>query len=160
MVVVYGQKNRSIKIRSHRRPGRAQEKGLAGPRDRSPRPTESKRSFKSWQDGFLEAYIAHGMEPIENGALRLSCDPAWESRCFSVCPHDVWRYIPQIKCPTLVLYGKESDTFLTPAARRFKRKYPRAVLNGFPETSHFVPMERPEETQKAILEFLTESKIL
>jgi pimeloyl-ACP methyl ester carboxylesterase len=119
----------------------------------------SKGSFKHWQDGFLEAYIAHGLESNGNGSLRLCCDPAWESRCFSVCPHDVWRYIPQLQCPTLVLYGRESDSFLKPTARRFKLQYPRAVLKGFPQTSHFVPMERPEETTKAVLEFLKESQI-
>lgn len=120
----------------------------------------SKGSFKDWKDGFLEAYIAHGMESNGNGAIHLCCDPAWEARCFSVCPHDVWPKIPKIKCPTLVLYGKESDTFLAPAADRFRKNFPLAVLEGFPQTSHFVPMERPEETHEAILGFLKENKIL
>lgn len=120
----------------------------------------SKGSFKLWQDGFLEAYLDHGMDPGGNGSIRLRCNPAWESRCFSACPHDIWQDIPKIKCPTLVLYGKDSDTFLAPAAKRFKKNYPPAVLNGFPKTSHFVPMERPEETREAVLRFLKGHKIL
>ncbi|MFH0789225.1 MAG: alpha/beta hydrolase [Pseudomonadota bacterium] len=120
----------------------------------------SKGSFKNWQDGFLEAYIACGLEPTADGALRLCCDPAWESKCFSVCPHDVWRTIPEIKCPILLLYGERSDTFLPAAAKRFKLKNQAALLQGLPETSHFVPMERPEETTAAILDFLKGNKII
>jgi len=120
----------------------------------------TKRSFKHWQEGFLEAYLACALEPTNEGTLDLTCDPAWEAKCFSVCPHDVWRYIPQIKCPTLILYGKQSDTFLEAAAKRFKRKKPDSVLLGFPETSHFVPMERPEESAAAVLEFLKQNKII
>jgi pimeloyl-ACP methyl ester carboxylesterase len=119
----------------------------------------TKGSFKHWQEGFLEAYLACGLEPTTEGALRLSCDPAWESKCFSVCPHDLWRFIPQIKCPTLVIYGNQSDTFLAPAAKRFKRKNQRTVLLGLPHTSHFVPMEQPEQTTAAILDFLERNKI-
>jgi pimeloyl-ACP methyl ester carboxylesterase len=115
----------------------------------------NKGSFKHWQDGFLEAYIRYGFGPAENGRIQLSCDPAWESRCFSTCPHKVWRLIPKIPCPTLVLYGSESDTFLPAAARRFKTLLPGAVVKAYPETSHFVPMERPEETKKDIVEFLS-----
>jgi pimeloyl-ACP methyl ester carboxylesterase len=120
----------------------------------------SKGSFKNWQDGFLEAYIACGLEPTDDNVLGLCCDPAWESKCFSVCPHDVWQYVPKIKCPTLLLYGEQSDTFLAPAAKRFKLKNPHTLLQSFPETSHFVPMERPEETTTAILDFLRRHKII
>lgn len=121
---------------------------------------ETKQSFRHWQDGFLEAYIAWGLEPTAEGALGLCCDPAWEARCFSVCPHDVWQYIPKIKCPTLLLYGEQSDTFLASAARRFRREYPPAVIQAVPRTSHFVPMEQPETIERAIKEFMRDNKQL
>jgi pimeloyl-ACP methyl ester carboxylesterase len=115
---------------------------------------KKKGSFRHWKGGFLKAYVDYGFEPAGNGRIQLSCDPAWESRCFAACPHDVWRFIPKITCPTLILYGAESDTFLPAAAKRFKNILPGAVIKAFPATGHFVPMERPDETKEAIFNFL------
>lgn len=120
----------------------------------------SKAVFRSWQKGFLEAYIENGTEETEDGKIKLCCAPAWESRCFAVCPHDVWRYIPGLKHPTLVLYGATSDTFLAPAANRFKAKVPLASMVPLAGTGHFVPMDRPADTAEIIVTFLKEQAII
>jgi pimeloyl-ACP methyl ester carboxylesterase len=120
----------------------------------------SKTVFSGWQDGFLEAYIEAGTEATADGKVRLCCSPAWESRCFAVCPHDVWRYIPRLKQPTLVVYGAKSDTFLPAAAKRFQAKVPAAAMVSLAETGHFVPMERPKETATAIIAFLEKKAVL
>lgn len=120
----------------------------------------SKLPFRVWKDGFLEAYVAEGTKETHKGMIELSCDPTWESRVFAACSHDVWRYIPRLQQPTLVLYGAESDTFLAPTVKRFKVKLPTATFGRFEKTSHFVPMERPDETADAILAFLKDHKIL
>jgi len=116
--------------------------------------------FRNWKDGFLEGYINHGTEETDQGSIRLCCDPAWESRCFSACPPAVWKDLPRLKRPTLVLYGAESDTFLAPSAGRFKAMVPDAVIRSFEETRHFVPMERPDETADAIVGFLKDNQII
>lgn len=120
----------------------------------------TKTVFQTWQDGFLEAYLQDGTDKTGNGAIRLSCDPAWESKCFAVCPHDVWRYIPRLQKPALILYGAESDTFLTAAAKRFKAKVPGAALRCLEDAGHFVPMERPAETAEVIVDFLKNQNLL
>lgn len=119
-----------------------------------------KAVFQTWQDGFLEAYIQDGTEKTGNGTIRLCCHPAWESKSFAACPHDIWRYIPRLKKPVLVVYGATSDTFLASAAKRFKAKVPGAALRCFEETGHFVPMERPDETSTTMVDFLRHNKIL
>ncbi len=119
-----------------------------------------KAVFRSWQNGFLEAYVASGTEETADGQIKLCCAPAWESRCFAVCPHDIWRHIPRLNLPTLVLYGTESDTFLAPAAKRFKAKVPSARMMPLEDTSHSVPMERPADTAEIILEFLRDHSLL
>lgn len=116
--------------------------------------------FTRWEPGFLEGYAIDCTDETEEGGVQLSCDPAWESRCFAVCPHDVWRYVPQIRRPTLVLYGSQSDTFLRPAVKRFRDKAPDASLHCLEDTSHFVPMERPDECARLILSFLEERGVL
>jgi pimeloyl-ACP methyl ester carboxylesterase len=119
-----------------------------------------KAVFRAWQDGFLDGYIQDGTEATGNGKIQLCCHPLWESKCFAACPHDVWRYIPRLQTPTLVLYGATSDTFRPSAAQRFKAKVPAAVLWCFEGTGHFVPMEKPDETVAAIVDFLHHHKIL
>jgi pimeloyl-ACP methyl ester carboxylesterase len=140
---------------------RAARRRAVWPDEQSIRETYlTKSSFRHWQEGFLESYLACGCQPTGEGTVRLTCDPAWESKCFSVCPHDVWGYIPRITCPVLVIYGEQSDTFLASAAKRMKRLNPQTVLQGFPGTGHFVPMERPQEVSAAIFKFLIEKGIL
>jgi pimeloyl-ACP methyl ester carboxylesterase len=118
---------------------------------------KKKAVFRSWTDGFLEAYVNDGTEDNGNGTITLCCQPAWESRCFAVCPHDVWRYIPRLQQPVLILYGAESDTFFPSAAKRFKSEVPHAHLHRMEATGHFVPMERPDETVQTIVSFLNDT---
>jgi pimeloyl-ACP methyl ester carboxylesterase len=115
--------------------------------------------FQTWQDGFLDAYTKDGTVKAEDGMIRLCCHPSWESKCFAVCPHDIWRYVSRLQKPALVLYGAESDTFLASAAKRFKAKVPGAALRCFKDAGHFVPMQRPDETVKVILDFLKDEKV-
>ncbi|MBT8331433.1 MAG: alpha/beta hydrolase [Deltaproteobacteria bacterium] len=121
---------------------------------------QGKAVFQGWQDGFLEAYVRDGTEKTGDEQIRLCCDPSWESKCFAVCPHDIWRTIPLLHKPALIVYGAESDTFLAAAAKRFKANVPVAALLRFKETGHFVPMERPDETEKAIVDFLENETLL
>lgn len=120
----------------------------------------SKPVFQSWGEGFLEAYVAGGTQEGEDRQVRLLCDPAWESQCFAACPHDVWRHIPRLKMPVLVVYGAESDTFLPAAARRFSREVPHAAMVALADTGHFVPMQRPRETAQGVIGFLETAGIL
>jgi pimeloyl-ACP methyl ester carboxylesterase len=117
---------------------------------------QNKGMFKTWEEGFLEAYIEDGTQEKGDGQIRLSCAPAWEARCFAVYPHDLWRYIPLIQQPVLVLYGEKSDTFLPGAVKRFQSKLPHSQIMRFKNTSHFVPMEKPAETALAIRSFISE----
>lgn len=110
--------------------------------------------FQSWQKGFLEAYIADGTEETGNGTIRLRCHPAWESRCFAAYPADMWRHIRQVQPPTLLLYGAQSVAFRASAAKRLTAKLQNAVVRRFEKTSHFVPMERPDECVEVIIAFL------
>ena len=113
-----------------------------------------KKVFRSWQDGFLEAYVAYGTEPAEGGGVRLCCRPDWEAKAFATCNHDVWRHIRRVKQPTLMLFGDSSDICLPAAVKRFARYVPHAEVHAFERTSHFVPMERPREVAAAIHNFL------
>ena len=44
--------------------------------------------------------------------------------------------------------------------KRFKAKVPETAFRCFEDTGHFVPMERPDETAEAILDFLKNENVL
>ena len=74
----------------------------------------------------------------------------------AMAPYNVWRYVPRLKVSTLVLYGILTTTFLPSVVKRFRVRVPQAVIKGFDEIGHFVPMERPNKTAEVILHFLHE----
>jgi len=119
-----------------------------------------KYPFRTWEREFLEGYISGGTARNGGGGIHLTCAPAWESRCFSTYPHDLWGFVKRIEQPTLVIYGAESDVFTAPAVKRFEKKVPKAVLRRVEGVGHFVPMERPDETAGAIVSFLEESGLI
>lgn len=115
-----------------------------------------KVAFRPWEKGFLEGYVEGGTLDDPSGKVRLACSPAWEARIFATCPHDVWRYVPLVRQPVLVIYGEKSDTFLPSAAGRFKRLSPHAEMVCFKGCGHFVPMERPLDTALSLERFVEE----
>lgn len=120
----------------------------------------NKFPFRDWKDGFLEAYIQCGTKDTGQGTVTLCCNPAWESRCFAVCPHDVWSFVGRLHQPTLLLYGARSDVFVDSVARRLKSEARSVDVRRFDNTSHFVPMEQPQETVQAILGFLKDNHLV
>jgi pimeloyl-ACP methyl ester carboxylesterase len=119
-----------------------------------------KYPFSNWKAGFLDSYLQDGIREAIDGQVELSCDPFWEAEVFATFQYEIWRTIRQIQCPVLVVHGMGSNAFPPSAARSFKAKVPSTLMVGLPETSHFVPMERPEETVRAILDFLKKFGLL
>lgn len=113
-----------------------------------------KGPLRPWRDEFIQAYLEHGMGAGDNGGVKLACDPLWEGRCLAMAPADIWKYVPRIKVPTLVIYGKKSTTFLPSVARKIQSCLPGAEIKGFDDAGHFIPMERPDECLRVIYDFL------
>ncbi|MCG6909748.1 MAG: alpha/beta hydrolase [Deltaproteobacteria bacterium] len=113
-----------------------------------------KSMFRTWDPECFDGYLEDGTRGNGHGSLRLSCTPAWESRCFSVYPHNLWHFIPKIRQPTLVVYGGRSNTFRKNAVKRLRRQVPHAHFHCFRENGHFVPLEKPVATADVILDFV------
>jgi pimeloyl-ACP methyl ester carboxylesterase len=86
--------------------------------------------------------------------VELAYPPDWEARIYTAVPDDVWRELPQLQTPLLVIHGAESDTFFPDAARELQRRLPHAQLRAVPGAGHLVPLEQPEAVAAATLAFL------
>lgn len=112
-----------------------------------------KSVFRRWDPRVFEDYLEHGVVERPDGSLVLRYPKAWEARIFEVCPHDEWSRLRRISSPVLVVRGERSDTLLPAAARRLARELPDARVIDLKGTSHFLPMERPEEVARLIIDF-------
>jgi len=112
-----------------------------------------KKIFKSWDPEVLDDYIDCGTVDLPDGTLGLRYPKAWEARIFEIAPHNLWRRLRRIQVPTLFIQGESSDTFRDAAVRRVARDLPLAEVAVVRNSTHFVPMERPQELGDVILEF-------
>lgn len=108
-------------------------------------------AFRTWPDPWIRDYLAGGLRRRPDGAVELCCNPAWESRSFSVTPCNVWPRIARLRCPLSLLVGEHHSTCNERTVQRFLRLQPRTRFQRLDHTSHFLPMERPETVQGEIL---------
>ncbi len=73
--------------------------------------------------------------------------PIWES--------DFAPRLSTIHTPTLVLWGEEDKVFPPAVGRDLAALLPHAEFTAVPQAGHIPQWERPEEVNRAILEFLT-----
>ena len=107
--------------------------------------------FAGFDPRCFEDYLASALEPDPGGGVVLTYPKAWEARIFELTPDDPWPRLEELDLPVTVLAGATSDTFLPGAARRIRRTLPHARVEVVPDTSHFLPFERPEEVARRIV---------
>jgi len=115
-----------------------------------------KRIFATWPDASLRAYAEAGTRERAGGQVELVYPPEWEAHIFATTPTDVWRAVPRLCVPALVIRGEHSDTFRPESQARMERLVPQARFVVIPDAGHMAPMERPAETGATIRDFLAE----
>jgi pimeloyl-ACP methyl ester carboxylesterase len=116
----------------------------------------SREVFKYMSDENLRAYIAGIAKPREGGGFELAYSPEWEARIYltGLRDFDLWRGLPNLQVPTLIIRGAETDTFLQNAAELVERKNPKIQVKTLEKTTHLLPLERPQEVFEIMQEFL------
>lgn len=118
-----------------------------------------KRSvFRYMSDVHLRTYI-EGMTRKTDEGYELVYSPAWESRIYftGLRDFDIWRKLPHLDVPTLILRGAETDTFLENAAKLVKQKQPKVRIETLEKSTHLLPLERPREVFDIMQSFLGET---
>lgn len=110
--------------------------------------------FSRWPDESLRAYVEAGTRERTEGGVELVYPPEWEARLFALIPTDVWKSVPRLRTPALVIRGEHSGTFLPQAMDRMRRLLPGARYQVIPDAGHMVPLERPAETGAVVRAFL------
>ena len=116
--------------------------------------------FRHLDDAALQTMVA-GMftEDSPGGPCHLAQPSAWEQRIYVTGIRrdlELWRGLPALKLPLLILRGAETDTFWADTAHRVQHLRPQSTIRTLDAATHLVPLERPAETSRAIEAFLKE----
>ncbi len=114
--------------------------------------------FKYMSDESLRAYITGITKQKADGTYELAFSPEWESHIYltGLRDFDLWRELPKLEVPTLIIRGTETDTFLERAAKLVKQKQPKVKIEALERSTHILPLEYPEKVFDLMQSFLKE----
>ncbi|HZZ33217.1 MAG TPA: alpha/beta hydrolase [Phenylobacterium sp.] len=102
-------------------------------------------AFRTWRDEQLSDYVAAGFRQTPGGEVTLACTPDWEASNFRTHNYDPWAAFAESRCPIRILRATEASTFRAEGREaELARLGDRVALETVPETTHFLPMERPD----------------
>ena len=108
-------------------------------------------AFRTWQDGFLEAYVDGGVRPLygdSENTVTLACAPAWEAANFNDQRHNSTGPARRLKVPFTLMVAESGSTTRSVLSFRMARAPKKIeVIAG---SSHFLPMEFPDRVRAEI----------
>ncbi|MGD8598854.1 MAG: alpha/beta hydrolase [Anaerolineae bacterium] len=110
--------------------------------------------FAQWPDEALHDYVTSGTRRSDSDTIELVYPPAWEAHIFASTPTGIWRDVPHLRVPTLVIRGESSEIFRPEALARMKRTLPQAQFVTLAGAGHLLPMEKAGETGAVIKRYL------
>ena len=114
----------------------------------------SRPTFQTWREDVLRLYVEEGTNARDDGQIELKCAPETEAQFFeAVSALDLWPLLPKMECPALLLWGEESH-LRSRTERDAEEAIPSARTVVVPETTHFLPQERPDEVARLTEMFL------
>lgn len=115
--------------------------------------------FRYMDNEALRAYIRGIACPKEGGGYRLCYSVDWEIRIYLTGiwrDMEIWRGLPKLDVPMLILRGAETDTFWEGSGHLVKRKRPAAQVETLDRATHLVPLEQPKKVSNLIQSFFEE----
>ncbi|MBK7453445.1 MAG: alpha/beta hydrolase [Anaerolineales bacterium] len=118
----------------------------------------SRNVFKYMSDENLRIYIEGITGQRPDGGYELVYSPEWEAHIYltGLRDFDLWRDLPNLKIPTLIIRGAETDTFLERNANLVKKKNQKIKIVTLERSTHLLPLERPQEVYEIMQSFLKE----
>ncbi len=110
----------------------------------------SKPPFNVLRADALHAYVRHGFEAGEDGAVHLACRPDDESRIYrGGGAHHTFEHLDAVRCPVVVACGREEPgpVLFAPAVAD---ALPHGRLERHDSLGHFGPLEAPDLCAQAV----------
>ena len=102
-----------------------------------------KSLFRSFDPDCFEAYLEHGLRPVDD-RLRLSFDPATEIDIYRSVPHTSPGRAFQLQVPLTVVRGRDSRVVMSHHSKAVARM-PNGESLSVPG-GHMFPLEQPQDT--------------
>jgi len=126
----------------------------------------SKSAFPLYHPRIFRDYCEHGLEYVEPGMYRLACAPETEARIYmsSRTNGAVYDSIRALDIPVTIVRARESepgvgiDFSSSPTWPGLADEFPDARDIHWPDCSHFIPMQRPDDVVAIIREELARSE--
>jgi pimeloyl-ACP methyl ester carboxylesterase len=112
--------------------------------------------FRYLDDEHLKTYIQGITRKKEDGSYELVYTPEWEAHIYltGLRDFDLWRELPSLDLPTLIIRGAETDTFTENAVRLVMKKNPKIQVHTMQKATHILPLEHPQEVAEIIEKFV------
>jgi pimeloyl-ACP methyl ester carboxylesterase len=108
-------------------------------------------AFKTWPDSMLDDYLQDGLKPAPDGGLALACAPTWEAANFACyATSNPYAGFSGAGGTIRVLRAEHGSTCSVTESDAVLQ-WPRVRIETVAGTTHFLPMERPDLVQKALL---------
>jgi len=117
----------------------------------------SKPVFQLIDDSCLTDYVNAITQSRKDEKVELAYTREWETQLYvSGIRADIpiWRDLHSLKPPILIIRGANSNTFWSSTAKRFRKRLPSTQIISIPDATHLVPLERPQEVFKIMMDFL------
>jgi len=112
--------------------------------------------FRNLSDEHLRVYVEGILRPDGDG-YELMFSPEWEARIYYTGiwrDMELWRELPSLRIPTMMIRGAQSNTFWSKTADRVRRVNPEVRIEAIENAGHLVPLERPREVAALINDFV------
>lgn len=113
----------------------------------------TKRVFRKIDDDGLRHFVNAAIKPIDNGEVGLAFSREWETRIYCTGV-DMWKYWKKLSLPTLVIRADRSNVLLDPIWERMQKSNPKAGFITIENSTHLVPLEKPQEVARHIQDWL------
>jgi pimeloyl-ACP methyl ester carboxylesterase len=119
-----------------------------------------KSVFRYMDDESLRTFVEGIACSRDGGGYQLCYSAEWEIRIYQTGiwhDMDIWRELPNLRVPTLIVRGVETDTFWERTGKLVQRKQPQVRVEALEKSTHLVPLERPSEVSNLIQSFFEEN---
>jgi len=116
-----------------------------------------KSIFKGLSDPVLQDYVAGLASDNPDGTVDLKYSPAWEAKIYEtsgLADAYVWKNLPKVTCPVLVLRGENSETLKPRVIKRMAKKLPEGQAYTQQGAGHLLPLELPDRSASLIVNYL------